>query len=63
MTDARPRLAEDTHLDMRMDTIRFQRELKRQVSISDLITAAWQVAKDHPEELRAKLLQTIEGEH
>jgi hypothetical protein len=52
MPDMRPRVTENTYYDLRLASAEFQRELKRRITISELITAAWQVTKNHPDELR-----------
>jgi hypothetical protein len=52
MPDMRPRVSEDTYFDLRLASAEFQRELKRQITISELITAAWKITKNHPDELR-----------
>jgi hypothetical protein len=55
MPDMRARVDENTYLDLRLASVQFQRELKRQISISELITAAWKIAKTRPAELRKAL--------
>ena len=51
MPDMRPRLDENTYFDLRLASAEYQRRLKRQVSMSELITAAWTIAKVHSIEL------------
>jgi len=53
--DMRPRVEQDTYFDLRLASAEYQRDLKRQISISELITAAWKIAKTHPAELRKAL--------
>jgi len=53
--DMRPRVEQDTYFDLRLASAEYQSDLKRQISISELITAAWKIAKTHPAELRKAL--------
>lgn len=48
-------MSDDTYKMLRMASVRYQFELKRQVSMGDLIAAALTVANKHPDELKAAL--------
>jgi hypothetical protein len=52
MTSNMIRVSAELYQALRTESLKYQFELNRQISMGKVITAAWQVAKSHPDELR-----------